>query len=80
MKIIFFIVILVFTITGCAPNRYGTIGDNENSVSVNVNIFDKAKGPNNPKTIKVANDYCAKFNKTAKFLKEDFYGYVYTCN
>ena len=53
MKIIFFIAILVFTITGCAPNRYGTIGDNENSVSVNVNIFDKAKGPIIQKQLKL---------------------------
>ena len=76
-----FIVILItgLLLNGCAPqvNPFG--GNNENNVTIDLNILDRQKGPKHPPTLARANQWCNQFNKTAKYLKNTFGGYQYLC-
>ena len=80
MKKILGILLVSFVLSGCAPNTVGVIGNNENSVNVNVNILDRGKGPNYEPTLAKANEWCGQFGKTAKFIRNSFSGFMYSCN
>ena len=80
MKKVLVILAVSFILSGCAPNTTAVLGNNENSVNVNVNIIDRGKGPNHPPTLAKANEWCGQFNKTAKYLRNSFGGFMYACN
>ncbi len=81
MKKVILIIGVIFLLSACAPNTTAIMsGNNENSVHVNTNIIDRAKGPNHPPTLAVANKWCGQFNKTAKFIRNSFGGFMYSCN
>ena len=80
MKKLLGILAVSFILSGCAPNTTAVLGNNENSVNVNVNIIDRGKGPNHPPTLAKANEWCGQFNKTAKYLRNSFGGFMYACN
>ena len=80
MRKILLILGTIILLGGCAPNTVGVIGNNENSVNVNVNILDRGKGPNYAPTLAKANEWCGQFNKTAKFIRNSFSGFMYSCN
>ena len=81
MRKIILILGTIILLNGCAPNTNSVLGgNNENSVMVNTNILDRGKGPNHPPTLAKANEWCGQFNKTAKYLRNAFGGFMYACN
>ena len=80
MKKLLGILVLGLFLSGCAPNTSALNRNNENSVVVNTNILDRGKGPNYPPTLAAANEWCGRFNKTAKYLRNVFGGFMYSCN
>ena len=78
MKKLLRIVVLSLLLGGCAP-QFGLGEHNENTVTIDLNILDRQKGPMHPPTLAKANEWCNQFNKTAKYLKKTFGGYQYLC-
>tara|TARA_B110000977_G_scaffold67309_1_gene91413 strand:+ start:595 stop:846 length:252 start_codon:yes stop_codon:yes gene_type:complete len=77
-----FILILItgLLLNGCAPQISHFAGNNENNVTIDLNILDRQKGPKHPPTLARANQWCNQFNKTAKYLKHNNWGgYQYLC-
>ncbi len=79
MKKVILIIGTIFLLSGCGPQVNPLGGSNENTVTIDLNLLDRSKGPMHPPTLARANQWCNQFNKTAKYLKKTFGGFQYAC-